>query len=404
MKNKNHIEPQKAQTKISRKLTEQGEISTNTDIMQVDNQATTSQQNAPKIDKHKRGGKENYYFNNSEHSDVNLLNADFILSEALTEEHSISNETDEAILQAQSEQTAFEEQEDDVVEELMENTGDVYFLRAKELYDCKDSQIYNLAVNTIRSVHHNTKAGWLLIGIAAYRARINAERLSGGAGNTDDQKSGRVNAIRKLAEDCAAKGTEISFSTLYDYSHWVETLLEEPLRKFAGDKKTIRRERIVLMEKLFTLPPSIAKTVSTGSEAAKKLEIACQLEKEKGSAITNAELKKALGDYFKPKKIGDEAASDYLDGSEAGESEADNELEPNAGDDISETDNENNLALRPADDNRKIETNPNLAGALASHTNNEAKRVHLEPETVKDLYVSFLQMMLSTAQNMGVKK
>ena len=42
--------------------------------------------------------------------------------------------------------------------------------------------------------------------------------------------------------------------------------------------------------------------------------------------------------------------------------------------------------------------------SFSSQINSEAKRVKLDPEQIKGLYISLLQTMLSTVQNMGVEK
>lgn len=407
MRHENHIEREDAQTKNSRKSIKQGEVSTVTDIKQVDNQATADQQLNPVSDKIEPDKKENY-FTNSENSDSDSFDANFITTDDLTEELLAYNETGDAAFQDGTERTASEEeQEEDSIDEFIEDTPSIYFLRAKKLYDCKDShKIQNLAVKTIRGVHRNIKTGWLLMGIAAYNVRRGAEQLAGGAGNTDDLKTGRVNAVKKLAEKCAAAGAPISFSRLYDYSHWVEVLLEEPLKKFAGDKKTIRRERIVLMEKLFTLPPDIAKTLSTGTAASQKVKIAAQLEKDLGRAARNSELKTAISQYFKTKN-GAIAGAENKDGDDAGAVHTAFHLNENGNDDDSddfESEDVNDLALSRDEDDSKIESNSHPGGFFASHISREAKRVKVKPEKVKDLYVSFLQMMLSSIKDMGIKK
>lgn len=399
MKHENHIEAQNAQTKISRKLTEQGEISTLTDTMQVDNQTTTVQQNTPVINTKKPDGKENYYFNNSEISESDSFDSNFITQDALIEDQLDLSEPDEPVLRDEFEQTAVEKQDDEeLFKELAGKTARAYVLRAQKLFDCEDSQALNLAAETILQVNYNHKANWLLIGIAAYRVQLNTVPLPGGARKSDDLEVGRKKAIEKLAKDCAGKGMQISFSTLYDYARWVRVLLEEPLEKYRNDKETVRRQRTVLMKKYFEMPPGIAKTVSTGSDTAIKLKLASQLEKEKGAAITNKELKTALSNYFKNNASDKNAAGDNTDRNEAGSDSG-----SNANGNSFEVENQSDMAFRP-DDDQETESNLSFDETFVSHTYSEAKRTKIEPEKVKDLYVSFLQMMLSTVKNMGVKK
>ncbi len=66
---------------------------------------------------------------------------------------------------------------------------------------------------------------------------------------------------------------------------------------------------------------------------------------------------------------------------------------------------ENGTAVAlPRADVKKTEKSSDFEQMLASQISSEAKRVKLNPEQVKGLYVSFLQTMLSTVQDMGVEK
>ena len=396
MKNKNSIEKKIARTKISQKLIEQGEISTGKKTMQVDNQATTDLTISPEISIKNPETKENY-FNNEEISQSNLyiLNPDN--SECSTEETlSYEEEPVQTTLQDEFEEVCSHEQTSDPIDSFIEDTPGVYLLRAKTLFECEDSQAARkLAIKTVRDIERNAKIGWLLIGIAAYRVLQDTAPLPGGSGKKDDLEVGRVNALKKFAQDCSNSGAEISYTTLYDYSRWVKTLLEEPLEKFSGDEKTLRRERTILMEKLFTFPPSIAKTLSTGNFAAEKLEVARRLEDELDRAATHAEIRKALKDHF-TNKLGDVAVSaGENDSSEIEESKT-NGVFSEANDRIED---ESLMALAP-----DSQVNSNIAELFARQIYGEARRTKLDPEKVKDLYVSFLQMLLSGVRDMGVEK
>lgn len=395
MKKKNSIERKNARTKISQKLIEQGEISTGKKNMQVDNQATTNLTTFPEIIKNPES--KEIYFNNEEISESNLfiLNSEDL--ECSTGESLYCEENPvQTILQDESEEICSLEQANDPVDSFIEDTPSVYLLRAETLFECDDSQMARkLAIKTIRDVERNTEAGWLLIGIAAYRVLQDTAPLSGGSGKKDDLEVGRVNAIKKFAQDCADDGAKTSYKTLYDYSRWVKTLLEEPLEKFSGDEQTFRRERTILMQKLFTYPPSIAKTLSTGSFAAEKLEVARRLEVELKRAATHPELKKALKDYFKNKPSDVAVSGEDADLPETEKPEANSNF---AGlSDYCEEESSEESAYDSKDDS-------DIAGLFARQIYGEAKRTKLDPEKVKDLYVSFLQMLLSCVQDMGLEK
>lgn len=238
-----------------------------------------------------------------------------------------------------------------------------------------------------------------MIGIAAYRVWINTPALSGGAGKIAAADEGRMNALEALAHDCTQKGSQVTKGKLYDYVRRIRLLLEEPLKELEKcDVETIRSKRTVLMQRLFTVPGSFARAAVATSKPVDALEIACQKRAAalaEGKSYTCAEFNTSIKHLKKDANI---IQSDGGDG-QNGESNFD---EPVL--DAGASSNSSNAVALPRAAVKKTEKFSGIEQILCSQISNEAKRVKLNPEQVKGLYVSFLQAMLSTVEDMGVEK
>lgn len=287
------------------------------------------------------------------------------------------------------------DQLDDSVDSFIENTGDIYLHRAQELLECDDSLSYDLAVKTIKGVKKNEESNWVLTGIAAYRVWKNTSPHSGGAGNVAAADEGRMNALEELALDCSQNGSPVKAKTLYDYVRRIKVLLEEPLEELDGcDEETIRSKRTVLMQKLFAVPGSFVRAAIATTKPLEALEIACEKRAAAtGKSFTCSDYKTSIEHLKKDANINLNEDGD----DQNGESNFDEPM-LDAGDDNSAT-----VALLPAVV-KKTEKSSDFEQMFASQISSEAKRVKLNPEQVKGLYVSFLQTMLSTVQDMGVEK
>ena len=199
-----------------------------------------------------------------------------------------------------------------------------------------------------------------------------------------------MNALENLARDCSQYGSPVKAKTLYDYVRRIKVLLEEPLQAFAGkDEETIRSQRTVLMEKLFAVPSSFARAAASTSKPLEALEIACEKRAAaKGKSFTYPDYKIAI-EHLK-KSAGD--TGDYDD------------TEQNGGTDFGDSAGGDATATERQRIVEKAQKSSSLEQVFSSQINSEARRIRIDPEQVKGLYVSFLQTMLSTIQDMGVEK
>lgn len=403
--NRNSSEPRKAQSQVSQEFSNNTENSTVESQKQVDsitkatieNQQTVSGDSSNSETPNSEGNTNS--FARSEDSNSDIIISSFNNSNASSE----FSEQDLLDIFKSKSPVLFQlpytivspEQLDDSVDSFIENTGDIYLLRAQELLECDDSLSYDLAVKTIKGAKRNAESGWVLTGIAAYRVWNNTSALPGGAGNVAAPDEGRMNALEELALDCSQNGSPVKAKTLYDYVRRIKVFLEEPLQAFAGsDEKTIRRERTVLMQRLFAVPGSFVRVAVATTKPLEALEIACEKRASAtGKSFTCSDYKTSIKHLEKDANINQNEDGD----GQNGETNFD-ETVLDAGDD-----NGTAVAL-PRAGVKKTEKSSDFEQVFASQISSEAKRVKLNPEQVKRLYVSFLQTMLSTVQNMGVEK
>jgi len=401
--NKSTSELMKAQSQVSQVISNKSEISTIDSQKPVDSNTKSIVENKQLVSdsvSKKSNSKENTNsFAPSEDSNSDANSSNNSNKSSATDKVSSANfvNSGKSILQNQSNQKVVLQQLNDSVKNFIENTPNIYFIRAQELLECEESVSYSLAVETIQNVKTNEDAGWVLTGIAAYRVWSNTTALSGGYGKTAALGEGRMNVLKDLAEDCSQHGPEVKLKTLYDFVRRIKVLLEEPMKAFEGmGEETIRRERTVLMEKLFAVPSTFARAAVSTTKPLEALEIACQkraIERNNSftlSAYENAirHLKKGANDT----KIDD---AGQKGGSDHGEI-------PEASDSGNDGNNTAAVSLRIAVP--KTEKPPFFEQMFSGQISSEARRVNLKPEQVKGLYVSFLQTMLSTFQDMGVEK
>ena len=297
--------------------------------------------------------------------------------------------------QDKPDETVVEIQLKDSVDNFIENTSDIYLLRAQELFECDDSSSYDLAVKTIKAVKRNAESGWVLTGIAAYRVWKNTSALSGGAGNVAAADEGRMNALEELALSCNQNGSRVKAKTLYDYVRRIKVLLEEPLQELGKcDEETIRSERILLMQKLFAVPGSFVRVAVATTKPLEALEIACEKRAAvNGKSFTCSDFKASIQHLEKDANI-----TQNEDGDGQNDKADLDEPVPDTG-----AGNSTAVALPPVDVNKTGKA-WEFEQMFASQISSEAKRIKLNPEKIKALYVSFLQTMLSAVQSMGVEK
>jgi len=399
--NRNSSEPRKAQSQVSQEFSNNTENSTVESQKQVDSitKATIeSQQTVSGNSKNPKSEGSTHSFARSEDS-----NSDIIFSFNNSNASSEFSEQDLLDILKSKSPVLFQppytivspEQLDDSVDSFIENTGDIYLLRAQELLECDDSLSYDLAVKTIKGAKRNAESGWVLTGIAAYRVWNNTCALPGGAGNVAAADEGRMNALEELARDCSQNGSPIKAKTLYDYVRRIKVFLEEPLEKLDGcDEETIRSKRTVLMQQLFAVPGSFVRVAVAATKPLEALEIACEKRAAaNGKSFTCLDFKDSIQHLKKDANINQNEDGDGQNG------------ETNFDELVLDAGNDNGTAVVvPYAGVKKTEKSSDFEQMFASQISGEAKRVKLNPEQVKGLYVSFLQTMLSTVQNMGVEK
>ncbi len=393
----------KAQSQVSQEISNEAESSTNKVQNPVDSNKKSIVENKQLVSDsvgEKLNSKENthsFAFSEDLNSDANSSNNSN--KSSATDKVSSANfvNSKKSILQNQSNQKVVSQQLNDSVKNFIENTPNIYFIRAQELLECEESVSYSLAVETIQNVKTNEDAGWVLTGIAAYRVWSNTTALSGGYGKTAAPGEGRMNALKDLAEDCSQHGPEVKLKTLYDFVRRIKVLLEEPMKAFEGmGEETIRRERTVLMGKLFAVPSTFARAAVSTTKPLEALEIACQKRAiERNDSFTLS----AYEDAIRHLKKGANNTKIDDDGQKA---ESDLGEIPETNDSCSDGNNTAAVPLQIVVP--KTEKSPVFEQVFSSQISSEAKRVNLDPEQVKGLYVSFLQTMLSTFQDMGVEK
>ena len=279
--NKISSEPKDAQSRESQEISNKTEVSTvkNQNPVDSNNKSTSeSKMISGIVNENPNSKRKTNSFAYFEELNSNLFTSNSSNSnesnELSKEDQSNFVNSESLILQNKPYAIVSTKQLNDSVENFIEETSSIHFIRAQELLECKDSLSYDLAVKTIQGIKRNEESGWVLIGIAAYRIWINTPALPGGAGNTAGPEEGRMNALENLANDCSRNGRRVMAKTLYDYVRRIKVFLEEPLKAFAGsDEETIRHKRTVLMEKLFAVPSSFARAAVSTTKPLEALEL-----------------------------------------------------------------------------------------------------------------------------------
>ena len=150
--------------------------------------------------------------------------------------------------------------------------AEIYLLQAEEICELQSIEL-TYATDLIFDIKNNENGGWVVIALLAYRRQQETTPHSGGYGKSVDPDVGRKNAMINLANSCRAKGTKISWKTLYEYAKRIRTLVEEPIAELKlSDPDKIKEIRAAKIVDLVAIPSSFAKKASRAKDPVAKLE------------------------------------------------------------------------------------------------------------------------------------